>query len=54
MDKDIEMIEMKVTIPDEEYEQFTLMCDEAEQEGLLEHISITVVRSYTVTTKEEE
>lgn len=51
MDKDIEMIEMKVTVPDEEFEQFTLMCEEAEQEGLLERISITVVRSYTITAE---
>tara|TARA_Y100000361_G_C11153152_1_gene342422 strand:- start:640 stop:780 length:141 start_codon:yes stop_codon:yes gene_type:complete len=42
----MEMLEIKVTIPDEEFENFCRICEDAEMEGELEKISMTVVKSY--------
>lgn len=50
---EIEVIEMKVTIRDEDYEKFLLLCTEAEEEGLIDSVSIQVVKSYSVVTPEE-
>ncbi len=43
----LEMLELKVCISDDELETLLSICQDAEENGLLEHISITVVKSYT-------
>lgn len=43
----LEMLELKVCISDDDHETLLHILDEAEAEGLLEHISVQVVRSYT-------
>ena len=43
----LEMLELKVCISDDELETLLRICQDAEEEGLIEHISITVVKSCT-------